>query len=110
MSDITAIYAELTDQQREGAILAAMGYSCKDISQELNVRQETVSRWKQVPKYQELVYLTAEESRQLMIMKMNGLVGRAINTIDQSMSAFSEPRLRLNAAIKVLQITGFPNK
>jgi len=110
ISDITAIYAELNDQQREGAILAAQGYSCKNISIKLNVRQETVSRWKQIPEYQELVFFTAEESRQLLIKRMDQLVDKALTVLENSMTTFGDSKLRLNAAIKVLQITGFPNK
>jgi len=110
MSDITAIYNALTNQQREGAILAAKGFSCKKISQQLNVRQETVSRWKNLPDYQELVYLTAEESRQIMIQRVGGLVEKALDTIEHTMTAFGDPKLRFNAALKVLEIAGVSHK
>ena len=104
MNDITTIYDELTDQQREGAILAAMGHSCKEISIRLNVRPETVSRWKQLPNYQELVYLTAEESRKAMVRRMDSLVVQAMDALEATLSRWDEPKLRLSAAIKILEM------
>ena len=109
MHDITTIYEELTDQQRAGAVLAAMGYTCKEISSKLNVRQETVSRWKQLPHYQELVYITAEESRQAMVSRMDDLLGKAMDALEATLSRWDDPKLRLTAAIKILEI-GISNK
>ena len=103
MCDITNIYEGLTDQQREGAVMAAMGHTCKDISIKLNVRHETVSRWKHLPHYQELVYVTAEESRQAMVIRMDSLVEKAMDALESTLERWDEPKLRLAAAIKILE-------
>jgi DNA-binding NarL/FixJ family response regulator len=39
----------LTDQQREGARLAAAGWRGVDIAEHLDVAPETVSRWRKKP-------------------------------------------------------------
>lgn len=104
MSDLTTIYECLTDQQREGAVMAAMGCTCKEISIQLNVRHETVSRWKHIPDYQELVYITAEESRQAMVRRMDSLVEQAMDALEATLSRWDEPKLRLSAAIKILEM------
>ena len=104
MCDIANLYKDLTDQQRAGAVMAAMGHTCKDISNKLNVRHETVSRWKNLSSYQELVYLTAEESRQTMVSRMDNLVEQAMDALEATLSRWDEPKLRLTAAIKILEV------
>lgn len=104
MSDMDIVYKDLTDQQREGAIMAAKGHTCKEISIRLNVRPETVSRWKHVPNYQNLVYLTAEEARQAMVKRMDCLVEQAMDALEATLSRWDEPKLRLQAAIKILEM------
>ena len=104
MCDIASLYKDLTDQQRAGAVMAAMGLTCKEISNKLTVRHETVSRWKNIPSYEELVYITAEESRQAMVTRMDNLIEKAIDALESTLERWDEPKLRLSAAIKIIEI------
>jgi len=96
----------LTDQQREGARLAAAGWKGTDIAESLGVRQETVSRWRKLPAYRAAIEGHLADSRNATAGRMADMVGHALDVIEEQMDYKHDRSIKLRAAIALLQLSG----
>lgn len=96
----------LTDQQREGARLAATGWRGVDIAEHLGVAQETVSRWRKKPEYVAAIEAILSEARLEVAGRMADLTDKALDVIEDTLDYKYDRRVRLRAAIALLQLSG----
>jgi hypothetical protein len=96
----------LTDQQREGARLAAAGWRGVDIAEHLDVAPETVSRWRKKPEYIAAIEAILSEARSEVAGRMVEMTDKALDVLDGMLDIRYHSSLRLRAAIALLQISG----
>lgn len=96
----------LTDQQREGARLAATGWRGVDIAEHLDVAPETVSRWRQKPEYIAAIEAVLSEARAETVGRLADLTDKALDVIDEMLEYRYDKSLKLRAAVALLQISG----
>jgi hypothetical protein len=96
----------LTDQQREGARLAAAGWRGVDIAEHLGVAQETVSRWRKKPEYVAAIEAILSEARLEVAGRMADLTDKALDVIEDTLDYKYDRRVKLRAAIALLQLSG----
>lgn len=105
-TDPVSIEDGLTDQQRRGAELAAAGWSGADIARELQVRPETVSRWRKLPAWQAAVDGILSEAREAIGARVMELSERALDELEQLVSYRHNPSIRLRACIEMVRLAG----
>ena len=105
-ADPVRIEDGLTDQQRRGAELAAAGWTGVAIAAELDVRPETVSRWKRLPAWQAVYTAIVAEARGELQASLRDLAGMALDVVEGTMAGDYDPALRLRAATEVLRLAG----
>lgn len=96
----------LTDQQREGARLAATGWRGVDIAEHLGVAQEAVSRWRKKPEYVAAIEVILSEARLEVAGRMADLTDKALDVIEDTLDYKYDRRVMLRAAIALLQLSG----
>ena len=96
----------LTDQQREGARLAAAGWRGVDIAEQLGVAQETVSRWRKKPEYVAAIEAILSEARLAVAGRMADLTDKALDVVEDTLDYKYDRRVKLRAAIALLQLSG----
>jgi hypothetical protein len=96
----------LTDQQRKGARLAAAGWRGVDIAEHLGVAQETVSRWRKKPEYVGAVEAILSDARLELAGRMADLTDKALDVIEDALDYKYDCRIKLRAAIALLQLSG----
>ena len=96
----------LSDQQREGARLAAAGWRGVDIAEHLGVAQETVSRWRQKPEYIAAIEAILSAARSETVGRLTELTDKALDVIDEMLDYRYDKSLKLRAAVALLQISG----
>ncbi|MEA3277969.1 MAG: helix-turn-helix domain-containing protein [Pseudomonadota bacterium] len=96
----------LTDQQREGARLAAAGWRGVDIAEQLDVAPETVSRWRKKPEYVAAIEAILSEARLEVAGRMADLTDKALDVIEDTLDYKYDRRIKLRAAIALLQLSG----
>lgn len=105
-TDPVGIEDGLTDQQRRGAELAAAGWSGADIARELQVRPETVSRWRKLPAWQAAVDGILSEAREAIGARVMDLSERALDELEALVSYRHNPSIRLRACIEMVRLAG----
>jgi hypothetical protein len=96
----------LTDQQREGARLAAAGWRGVDIAEHLDVAPETVSRWRKKPEYVAAIEAILSEARSEVAGRMVELTDKALDVVEQTLEHPFDRALKLRAAVALLQVSG----
>jgi hypothetical protein len=96
----------LSDQQREGARLAAAGWRGVDIAEHLGVAQETVSRWRKKPEYIATIEAILSAARSETVGRLTELTDKALDVIDEMLDYRYDKSLKLRAAVALLQISG----
>ena len=96
----------LTDQQCEGARLAATGWRWVDIAEHLAVAQETVSRWRKKPECVAAIGAILSEARLEVAGRMDDLTDEALDVIEDTLDYRYDRRVKLRAAIALLQLSG----
>jgi transcriptional regulator len=96
----------LTDQQCEGARLAATGWRGVDIADHLDVASETVSRWRKKAEYIAAIEAILSEVRSEVAGRMVELADKALDVIDETLDHAYDRSLKLRAAVALLQISG----
>ncbi|MCU0833697.1 MAG: helix-turn-helix domain-containing protein [Chromatiaceae bacterium] len=96
----------LTNQQREGARLAASGWRQTDIAEHLGVAAETVSRWGKKPAYRAAIQALAGQAQARALSRLEALVDQAVSEIEQSLAFKYDQNTRLRAALAILRLVG----
>ena len=90
----------LSPQQRKAAVLMAQGnLKQKEIAEQVDVTQETISRWKNNPEFM-------REYEQILTQTIKSVAAKAFQTHDKLLSAKSE-MVRYLTAKDVLDRSGF---
>lgn len=101
-----SIEDRLTDQQREGARLAAQGCTGRAIAEALGVRQETVSRWRKLPAWQAALDAMLAEARSALSGRLMDMSEAALDRLERLLDYPHDAGVRLRAAVAVLQLAG----
>ncbi len=92
----------LTKRQLEAAKLIAEGYlTQREIAEKLDVREETISRWKKQEEFQQAIEDFTSEMKKDIERKLMGMSSKALRELDRLLSARSE-MVRLQAIKDVL--------
>ena len=86
--------------------MLAMGAGCGETAEAIEVRPETISRWRKDPRFAELVSDIINEKMDGARNRLADLVPDALEVLEYAMSpkCFAETRLR--AAVAVLKLSG----
>lgn len=102
---------ELNENQLLAVQLVAAGMSGREIANELSVRPETVSRWKNDSEFVASVnsiIVDAQEASQAKLSQMSAL---ALKIIEDALNDESVPiNIKLHTAFKVLDKVGEPKR
>lgn len=102
----TASKTENSDRKHIAALRTAGGARARDIAKELEVRPETVSRWRQEPAFQAFVAHYRREILQAAADRMRSLTNKAVATIEGILdNPDAPPEDRLRAAKLILEQT-----
>lgn len=96
----------LSDQQREGARLAAQGWRGCDIADHLGVAQETVSRWRRKQEYLQAIEGHLADARTEVTGRLGDMVQKALDVIEDQLDYRHDRALKLKAAIALLNLAG----
>lgn len=99
--------AGLTSAQWTAIAMLAGGARQIDVATQLDVRQETVSRWKTDVRFQAALNLAVKEHYASIEGIVRSAASEAVDVLRETMKS-DDPRLRLSAALSVLRLhTGY---
>ena len=97
----------MSNKLKENQIIAtqkvAMGLTNRQIAKELNVAEETISRWKKLPEFQAGVNAILLECRDNAKQRLRNLLTHSLDLLEEEMNN-PESRHRVNIALKMLQL------
>jgi len=97
----------MSNKLKENQIIAiqkvAMGLINRQIAKELNVAEETISRWKKLPEFQAGVNAILLECRDNAKQRLRNLLTSSLDLLEEEMNN-PESRHRVNIALKMLQL------
>ena len=97
---------ELSAKHLTAIELLISGSKTTEVGKALDIRYETVSRWKSEPEFQSEMNKRLGSIKLESQNRLNALTGTALTTIEQVMTDEDCPhRERLNAALKILELT-----
>ena len=97
---------KLTSKQIKAIHFLAQGLSAIEVGKRLQLRRETLSRWKKIPEFNLEFERVMAEIRDDMHHRLTHLVDRSISTVSYGMASdYCDPR-RLRAALNVLKLLG----
>lgn len=98
---------ELKENQLIAVQLVASGKQGRVIAETLQIAEETVSRWRQLPAFEAGLNTLLRDARDTARERLRGLMGVALDTIEGAMvSPDLSAKDRLQAAFKVLDMCG----
>lgn len=95
--------AGLTAQQWQAIAMLAGGARQIDVATQLDIRQETVSRWKCDPRFTAALNLAVKEHYSSIEGIVRSAASEAVDVLRETMKS-DDPRLRLSAALSVLRL------
>ena len=95
--------AGLTAQQWQAIAMLAGGARQIDVATQLDVRQETVSRWKTDVRFQAALNLAIREHYAAIEGTVRSAASEAVDVLRETLRS-DDPRLRLSAALSVLRL------
>ena len=95
--------AGLTAQQWQAVALLAGGARQIDVAAQLDIRQETVSRWKQDVRFVAALNWAIKEHYTVIENNVREAAAEAVIVLRETMKS-DDPRLRLSAALNVLRL------
>lgn len=96
---------ELNENQLAAVQLVACGKQGKMIAETLQVTEETVSRWRQLPVFEAAVNTLLQDAREAARERLRALVSTVLDTIEGAMvSVELSDKDKLIAAFKVLDM------
>ena len=90
---------------REAVLLMSQGFNNLKVAEQLEIAPETVSRWKQDFVFKAELNKLQIENQEYHRDKLRSLNSVALETLESIMMNEENPRERLTAAIKILEIT-----
>lgn len=91
---------------QEAIVLIASGLNNKRVAKQLDIAQETVSRWKSDYNFRALLNQQLNSNHQFNQNKLRSLTSTALSTIEQVMTDEDAPhRDRMTAALKIIELT-----
>lgn len=97
---------KLNENQQLAIQLLASGRTGKAVAQELGIRNETLSRWRNQPQFQTELNAFVEDIRENARGRLLTLVDRALEIIEQELMSDEPSSQRTRTAFKVLQVVG----
>lgn len=97
---------KLNENQQLAIQLLASGKAGKAVAQELEIRNETLSRWRNQPQFQAELNAFVEDIRENARGRLLSLVDRALEIIEQELMSDELSSQRTRTAFKVLQMVG----
>ena len=96
---------KLNKRQLLAAAMLGMGNKAKVVSKELGIRCETLSRWKQMDEFNDVMHQTHVHLYEDMINQQTFLIRKSQNIIEEALSKSSLPlQIKANLAMRFLQI------
>lgn len=97
--------AGLTATQWQAIALLAGGTKQTEVAQTVGVTQETVSRWKNDPRFMAALNVAIRDSYYAVAGAVRDAATKAVTVLRESMDC-DDPRVRLSAALSVLRLHG----
>jgi len=95
----------LKENQLLAISMVANGMTGKAIAEELNVTEETVSRWKQLPEFQAAVNSILKDVMNTARERVRCLMGKALNTLENAIESDGLAlKIKVNMAFKILEL------
>ncbi len=91
----------LNENQLLAVQLVAQGRSGKEIAEKLLVSEETVSRWKKLPKFIASVNEILHQLREITQQKMRNLVLKSLDILEEELDQ-PESKIKHQIALKIL--------
>lgn len=96
---------KLNETQHQAIVMLASGKPASAVAAALDVRKETISRWKQLPEFQAEVNALIEDVRESTRNRLASMVEKALVVIEGDLDTADNPH-RVRTAFKVLQMLG----
>lgn len=96
---------KVTPKQFRAMQLMARGYSLQEVSRQLKLRRETLSRWKKKPEFQAYFEEMMAQQRATWQQRLEVLVDDSIQRVQTELRIPSDPK-RIHAALNVLKMVG----
>ena len=97
----------MSNKLKENQIIAtqkvALGLTNRQIAKELNVAEETISRWKKLPEFQAEINAILLECRDNTKQRLRNLLTNSLDLLEEEMNN-PESRHRVTIALKMLQL------
>lgn len=95
--------AELSEVQKQAAMLVAAGKPGNEIAQLFEVTPETISRWRQLPQFEAEVNFILQGAADAVKDRLRGLASDAVDVIESVLKDPAVPiRYRIDTAFKLL--------
>ena len=97
----------LTEAQRRAVDLLALGQRAGDVAQAVGTTLEEIAAWRQEPEFAAAMNVQLQDARESTRQRLRGLASVALDTVEQVLGdPGAPPQLRLQAALKVLDLVG----
>jgi hypothetical protein len=97
---------KLNETQHQAIIMLASGKQASAVAAALDVRKETISRWKQLPEFQAEMNTLIEDVRESTRNRLASMVEKALEAIEADLQATDNPAQRSRTAFRILQLVG----
>lgn len=97
---------KLNETQHQAIVMLASGKPANAVAAALDVRKETVSRWRQLPEFQAEVNAIIEDVRESARNRLAAMAEKALEVIEADLQATDDPARRMRTAFKILQLMG----
>lgn len=97
---------KLNETQHQAIVMLASGKPASAVAAALDVRKETISRWKQLPEFQAEVNALIEDVRESTRNRLASMVEKALEAIEADLQATDNPAQRSRTAFRILQLVG----
>src|SRR5579883_2345721 len=97
---------KLNETQHQAIVMLATGKPASAVAAALDIRKETISRWRQLPEFQAEVNTIIEDVREAARNRLAAMVDKALEVIEADLQATDNAAQRSRAAFKILQLVG----
>src|SRR6185437_15458215 len=95
---------KLNETQHRAIQLLASGKTGAAVAAMLDVRKETICRWRQLPEFRAELNGFIEEIRESARNRLAAMVEKALEVIEADLQTTDDPARRTRTAFKVLQL------